>query len=95
MRIDKLTTKFQEALGEAQSLALGNDHAYIEPAHVLVAMLRHLDARYTALLAGGGVAPAGSGAALDEHAPAHAGDQLGRQPPVIPEASAGNSLKAV
>jgi ATP-dependent Clp protease ATP-binding subunit ClpB len=36
MRIDKLTTKFQEAkLGEAQSLALGNDHAYIEPAHVL------------------------------------------------------------
>jgi ATP-dependent Clp protease ATP-binding subunit ClpB len=40
MRIDKLTTKFQEALGEAQTLALGNDHAYIEPAHVLVAMLR-------------------------------------------------------
>lgn len=40
MRIDKLTTKFQEALGEAQTLALGNDHAYIEPAHVLVAMLQ-------------------------------------------------------
>ena len=40
MRIDKLTTKFQEALGEAQTLALGNDHAYIEPSHVLVAMLR-------------------------------------------------------
>jgi ATP-dependent Clp protease ATP-binding subunit ClpB len=29
MRIDKLTTKFQEALGEAQTLALGSDHAYI------------------------------------------------------------------
>ncbi len=43
MRIDKLTTKFQEALGEAQTLALGNDHAYIEPAHVLVAMLRQDD----------------------------------------------------
>ena len=43
MRIDKLTTKFQEALGEAQSLALGNDHAYIEPSHVLVAMLRQDD----------------------------------------------------
>jgi ATP-dependent Clp protease ATP-binding subunit ClpB len=43
MRIDKLTTKFQEALGEAQTLALGNDHAYIEPAHVLVAMLRQED----------------------------------------------------
>ena len=40
MRIDKLTTKFQEALADAQSLALGNDHAYIEPVHVLAAMLR-------------------------------------------------------
>ena len=40
MRLDKLTTKFQEALGEAQTLALGNDHAFIEPPHVLLAMLR-------------------------------------------------------
>ncbi|HSV84075.1 MAG TPA: ATP-dependent chaperone ClpB [Ramlibacter sp.] len=40
MRLDKLTTKFQEALADAQSLALANDHAYIEPAHLLVAMLR-------------------------------------------------------
>ena len=38
MRLDKLTTKFQEALADAQSLALGNDHAYIEPVHVLVAV---------------------------------------------------------
>ena len=43
MRIDKLTTKFQEALAEAQTLALGQDHPYIEPAHVLVAMLRQED----------------------------------------------------
>ena len=43
MRIEKLTTKFQEALGEAQTLALGNDHAYITAAHVLVAMLRQED----------------------------------------------------
>jgi len=43
MRLDKLTTKFQEALGEAQSLALGKDHAYIEPAHLLLAMLRQAD----------------------------------------------------
>ena len=43
MRVDKLTTKFQEALAEAQSLALGNDHAYIEPSHVLLAMLRQDD----------------------------------------------------
>ncbi len=43
MRLDKLTTKFQEALADAQSLALGNDHAYIEPVHLLVAMLRQED----------------------------------------------------
>lgn len=43
MRIDKLTTKFQEALADGQSLALANDHAYIEPPHVLVAMLRQED----------------------------------------------------
>ena len=43
MRIDKLTTKFQEALADAQTLALGNDHAYIEPVHVLAAMLRQQD----------------------------------------------------
>jgi len=43
MRQDKLTTKFQEALGDAQSLALGQDHAYIEPVHLLVAMLKQTD----------------------------------------------------
>jgi ATP-dependent Clp protease ATP-binding subunit ClpB len=43
MRIEKLTTKFQEALGEAQTLALGSDHAYIEPVHVVIAMLRQED----------------------------------------------------
>jgi ATP-dependent Clp protease ATP-binding subunit ClpB len=58
MRIDKLTTKFQEALGEAQTLALGNDHAYIEPAHLLVAMLRQQDGP-KALLARAGVNVAG------------------------------------
>ena len=43
MRIDKLTSKFQEALADAQSIALGKDHAYIEPTHVLLAMLRQDD----------------------------------------------------
>ncbi len=43
MRIDKLTTKFQEALSDAQTLALGNDHAYIDPLHLLAAMLRQND----------------------------------------------------
>jgi ATP-dependent Clp protease ATP-binding subunit ClpB len=43
MRQDKLTTKFQEAFDDAQSLALGQDHAYIEPVHLLVAMLKQTD----------------------------------------------------
>src|SRR6056300_169790 len=43
MRADKLTSKFQEALSDAQTIALGNDHAYIEPVHVLQAMLRQTD----------------------------------------------------
>ncbi|HKX95377.1 MAG TPA: Clp protease N-terminal domain-containing protein, partial [Methylibium sp.] len=43
MRLDKLTTKFQEALAEAQTLALGRDNPYIEPAHLLLAMLAQAD----------------------------------------------------
>jgi len=39
MRMDKLTSKFQEALAEAQSIALGRDHQIIEPAHVTLALL--------------------------------------------------------
>ena len=39
MRMDKLTSKFQTALAEAQSLALGRDHNYIEPVHVMAALL--------------------------------------------------------
>jgi ATP-dependent Clp protease ATP-binding subunit ClpB len=58
MRQDKLTTKFQEALGDAQSLALGQDHAYIEPAHLLVAMLKQTDGP-KALLQRAGVNVAG------------------------------------
>ncbi|MFT4191848.1 MAG: ATP-dependent chaperone ClpB [Comamonas sp.] len=43
MRFDKLTTKFQEALGDAQSLALAADNAYIEPAHLVAALLKQAD----------------------------------------------------
>ncbi|WP_324319458.1 ATP-dependent chaperone ClpB [Povalibacter sp.] len=39
MRMDKLTSKFQLALADAQSLAVGRDHQYIEPAHVMTALL--------------------------------------------------------
>jgi len=39
MRTDKLTSKFQQALADAQSLAIGRDHQYIEPLHVMSALL--------------------------------------------------------
>ncbi len=65
MRIDKLTTKFQEALGDAQSLALGGDHAYIEPSHVLVAMLRQDDGPKSLLQRAGANVPGLLAAAED------------------------------
>ena len=55
MRIDKLTTKFQEALADAQSIAAGHDNPYIEPVHVLLAMLRQSDAGARSLLQRAGV----------------------------------------
>jgi len=39
MRMDKMTSKFQQALAEAQSLAVGRDHQFIEPAHLMTALL--------------------------------------------------------
>ncbi len=39
MRMDKLTSKFQMALADAQSLAVGRDHQFIEPAHLMAALL--------------------------------------------------------
>src|SRR5512139_1685385 len=65
MRLDKLTTKFQEALQEAQSIAVGHDNQYIEPVHVLLAMLRQDDAGTKSLLQRAGVNVAALSAALD------------------------------
>ena len=56
MRFDKLTTKFQQALADAQSLAARNDHPYIEPIHVLSALLSDPDSGAGSLLARAGVA---------------------------------------
>ena len=39
MRMDKLTTKFQSALADAQSLAVGRDNQFIEPVHLMAALL--------------------------------------------------------
>lgn len=50
MRFDKLTTKFQQALADAQSIAVGQDHAYIEPAHLLLALLQQEDGVTVSLL---------------------------------------------
>jgi len=55
MRFDKLTTAFQAAIQEAQSLAVGNDNPYIEPLHVLAALINQEDGAAKALLARAGV----------------------------------------
>ena len=55
MRLDKLTTKFQEALGDAQSLALANDNQYIDPLHVTSALLAQSDGAARSLLQRAGV----------------------------------------
>ncbi|MFK7955764.1 MAG: ATP-dependent chaperone ClpB [Lysobacterales bacterium] len=55
MRMDKLTSKFQLALADAQSLAIGRDHATIEPAHLLVSLLDQEGGVVRQLLAQAGV----------------------------------------
>ena len=57
MRMDKLTSKFQMALADAQSLAVGQDHQFIEPAHLMVALLDQQGGTVRGLLtkAGGNV----------------------------------------
>ncbi len=72
MRFDKLTTQFQEALGDAQSLAAGADNPYIEPVHLLGAMLQQDGPK--ALLARAGVNVQGLQAAVQQ--------ALGRLPQV-------------
>ena len=39
MRMDRLTSKFQEALGDSQSIAVGRDHQFVEPVHLMLALL--------------------------------------------------------
>ncbi len=54
MRLDKLTTRFQQALSDAQSAAVGNDNPYIEPVHVLGALLAAEDGGARSLLSRAG-----------------------------------------
>ncbi len=55
MRLDKLTTKFQQALADAQSMALAGDNGYIEPQHLLLALLNQEDGGTASLLSRAGV----------------------------------------
>ncbi len=55
MRFDKFTTKFQQALADAQSIAVGADQQFIEPQHLLLALLRQDDGASASLLARAGV----------------------------------------
>ncbi len=66
MRIDKLTTKFQQALADAQSLALANDGGFIEPQHLLAALLAQEDGGTASLLQRAGVAIAPLKKALED-----------------------------
>ncbi len=54
MRLDKFTTKFQQALADAQSLAIGGDQQFIEPQHLLLALLNQEDGGTASLLARAG-----------------------------------------
>jgi ATP-dependent Clp protease ATP-binding subunit ClpB len=66
MRIDKFTTRFQQAFADAQSLAVGADNPYIEPQHLLTALLNQDDGGTASLLSRAGVNVAGLRAALKQ-----------------------------
>ena len=66
MRFDKLTTRFQQALADAQSLAVGRDAGYIEAQHLLLALLQQEDSSASSLLQRAGVNVSALTAALRE-----------------------------
>jgi ATP-dependent Clp protease ATP-binding subunit ClpB len=74
MRFDKLTSKFQQALSDAQSLAVGGDQQFIEPLHLMAAMLSQEDGGTSSILAKAGVQIAALKAGINQ--------ALGRLPKV-------------
>ncbi len=66
MRFDKMTTKLQQALSDAQSLAVGADNQFIEPQHLLLALLNDADSGAASLLARAGGNAGGLKAALQQ-----------------------------
>jgi ATP-dependent Clp protease ATP-binding subunit ClpB len=74
MRFDKLTSKFQQALSDAQSLAVGGDQQFIEPLHLMAALLSQEEGGAASILAKAGVRTAALKAAINQ--------ALGRLPKV-------------
>ncbi|EJN09128.1 Clp protease N-terminal domain-containing protein, partial [Herbaspirillum sp. YR522] len=68
MRLDKLTTKLQEALADAQSQAVGRDNQYIDPVHLITALLNQEGGGARSLLQRAGVNVNGLANALQEAA---------------------------
>src|SRR5690242_16342564 len=66
MRFDKFTTKLQQALADAQSLALGNDNGFVEPQHLLASLLAQEDGGTASLLSRAGVNVPALKAAIDK-----------------------------
>ena len=66
MRFDKFTTKLQQALSDAQSLAVGSDNQFIEPQHLLLALLNDADSGAASLLARAGANVGGLKPALQQ-----------------------------
>ena len=99
MRLDKLTTKFQQALADAQSLAVARDNPYIEPVHLLAAMLTQADGPQ-ALLERAGANAAGllqAARSRDQAAAAGAGPasqvQVGRELVQLLQAAEKEAIK--
>jgi ATP-dependent Clp protease ATP-binding subunit ClpB len=89
MRMDKLTSKFQLALADAQSMAIGRDHQFIEPVHLMAALLEQEGGAVTGLLTKSGVnmnrLRSALGDAIDRlptvqgtHGEVHVSNELGR-----------------
>ncbi|TDJ45547.1 MAG: type VI secretion system ATPase TssH, partial [Gammaproteobacteria bacterium] len=74
MRTDRLTSKFQLAIADAQSLAVGRDHQFVEPIHLMMALLEQDASTVRGLLTKAGVNMAQLRSQL--------GDALDRQPTV-------------
>ena len=90
MRLDKLTTKLQEAVSDAQSLAVGSDNQYIDPLHLLLALLNQDDGSSRSLLQRAGVNVSGLAGQLK-----NAVDRLPKVSGAGGEVQVGRELAAV